>query len=739
MYIEINPILFRRKSKILVDLTENREVCNDSIRYVVSLMKNIEEYGYTLSVKMFTELTKLTVDEISILYSDLITEIKKLTGANNIYKPMYPNFPKQVAEADYSELVLNALIHYWSFGTLLPEYTKDERFPLVYDTKLKVIDTGCVSDLITIERNLLASKTNISQQDKDDLTVLLDYLAYYPSEIPNKEIAAFYCCHVLNSDVYFDTTASHYIKTATDILRLVTCMSGGDISLATNTKFIKLKRKYRRFIVDCLADIIGSSGIESCLEDMFRYRERWVRIGEIVHPSEYGKQNPEYNKVSYLFEKLRANDKPLFFGGKVEKAIKEHNAIETVNLLAKRPSEFGRRLDYLLREFPEEANLIADKFARIAPEISTTVLWGIIEHFKTRTKNDYRVFFPKGNISKFYVIDNKFEELNDNDKICHSIITSCYNALIQNYSRKSKLGKVYIDEELKNYVVPFSQRSASSSSKILTRGSKLKLNDSTNIIRAFIWWTNTKNSRVDLDLSCGIYDDDLQLIKHISYTNLKSNSFHAYHSGDIVNGGDINDDGVAEFIDIDVNEIASKARYVVFQVYSFTTQPFNSLPNCHFGWMNRNDFNSGEIFEPKTVENVIGLTSNSIFCAPVIFDCKEKTAIWCDIQFQIGTNRGLCNNLETNAKNTDFVLYAMTHLCKPNMYELITFNALARGSIVKTKEEADVIFSATEETFEKVEQKVKKTDYNTFEIEEVKTEIPVITQYDIDYLVGNLL
>ena len=112
MFLQVDPILLRRKNKILIDSKELniREKNEHSKPYAISLMKNLETYGYTIDEKLFEVLLKLEVDEYFSFYNELITEIKVLTGADKTYIPMYPNFPIQVIDADSSELYINAFV-----------------------------------------------------------------------------------------------------------------------------------------------------------------------------------------------------------------------------------------------------------------------------------------------------------------------------------------------------------------------------------------------------------------------------------------------------------------------------------------------------------------------------------------------------------------------------------------------------------------------------------------------------
>ena len=152
-------------------------------------MKNIETLGYTFSKELFEALQTQTKSDLQKFYLDLVPMLKKLVGADVIYKPMYPNFPESVMEANYVDLFINAIIHYWSGGTLYPYEEKNERLPLFEETKVKVIDLGTKEDLYDIFNNLCQSKTSISQTDKEDLGwIFKNMQVKFPDEIPLKEI-----------------------------------------------------------------------------------------------------------------------------------------------------------------------------------------------------------------------------------------------------------------------------------------------------------------------------------------------------------------------------------------------------------------------------------------------------------------------------------------------------------------------------------------------------------------------
>lgn len=737
---ELDKILLRRKHLVMFEPADMAyEQSKTEKALVVSGLKNVQALGFTFSKELLEKAFHFTGDEFNAFYGFLIPALKELVGADVTYNPMYPNFPQQVAEASDIELFINAIVHYWSFGTLMPEYEKNERLPLIDDNKMAVLSVGNHDDLMTIFTNLVESKTSISEQDKEDIeTIVLacpDYTAYLPDTIPLKENVAFVGKLIIEkAPIKSANSISKYFKTATDVLRLVTALSDGDISLASKTKYRNLRRVERRMIMDLLA------GCGNITEDLFRYQYEWIRVAEILHPFEYKKA--KYNNVNAAFNTLRNKKKPLMFAGKVQAAITTKDMREAATLLKARPGEFARQLDKLIRD-ADNPNYIVNCFKEVATEISTPVLLQVRQHFIGRMENNnqpVRVFFPKGNLAKAMVIKNELPEINSN--VCKNVARICREALIEQYKEKDFLGKVYIDEDFKNYLVPFSQRSASKAVKTIVRGSKLPIKEDATAVRGFIWWTNTDNARnswdegrVDIDLSATIYDENWQYVDRVSYTQLRSAKYRAYHSGDITNGGNVNGDGVTEFIDVEIDAVAKNAgRYIAFQVYSFTRQNFSTLPNCRFGWMEREDVNSGEIFEPKTVEMKIDLTADSNVAIPVIFDCVERKFIWCDMNLQNASSRFYRNNLESNLQGVTATCYGLTHLNKANIYDLVMMNAIARGSIVTDRNEADIIFSNDTTVPYEIVNELDEFTGTTKPVIKEKPEVPIITAFDTDEL-----
>ncbi|MCM3269025.1 TerD family protein [Paenibacillus elgii] len=674
-----NVIYLRRNRKVIVQ--PGRHVLPD--KYMATALKNIEYLGFTFSRPLMEVLRTLSIEEFTAFYHQLVADLKSLLGANVNFKPMYPNFPEQVMLLSQVELYLNAIYHYLTLE--LPEHKALERLPLLDQVDLKIIDLGSAEHFDQTIRNLISANGSISEQDKEDIEWVIaaydDLDAVLPDDIPLKENVGFVVGTLLKYNKASLDLVGKYVRTATDVLRLAVALSDGDVSLAANTKFRKFKRAERRLLLGLL-DRCGN-----IVEDMLRYKHRWIRLGEILHPTEYKNR---YAGCQEAFDILR-NDKPYeTFGGKVELALRRKDTLLAAALLKTRAGEFARRLDHLLR-LSDDSSQVIDQFAEVADQASTPVLLQVMAHFSHRQEmRELRTFFPKGNVAKAMAIPNILPGIHPD--ACEAVVETCRRTLIRRFSELPPLGDVYIDESLKQYLMPFSQRSASKALRTIVRGSRVRMPEG-DTIRFFLWWkegmVNGKHTgRVDIDLSAVMYDKNWQYVEHISYTNLRSDKYKAAHSGDITSAPQ----GACEFIDLHIPSIVRYGgRYIVASLNSFTEQPYCNLPECYAGWMMRQSPKTGEVFEPSTVADKIDLTADTQIAIPVILDLVERTVIWTDLALK--KHPYYYNNVEGNQKGMVLMGKAMTTLTKPTLYDLFMLHATARGRKVERADEAETVFA----------------------------------------------
>lgn len=680
-----NSVYLRRRNKIFV--AGNSSTKSAPLNYVTTMVRNLESLGYTFTQKLIEACAELSIDELVELYSWLSNDLKKSVGAHRVHNPMYPNFPQQVMEMSESELYINAICYYWTDGVWTPPTEVKERFPLLDNVSLRQIDLGTIEEYNKLFVQLVSANTVWSHDDTVDVASFVIEFGYDISEIipdivPQKENAASLACLLMT---LYGADGIEYIsrfcKTATDILRLAVAMSNGDVSLAEKTKFKNFTRKERV----CLLELVERLG--NPVEDMLRWKGRWIRLGEKLHVGEYKTRFP----VAFeSFDVLRNNVKVETFNGVVEKALLDKDIDAVVKKLSLRAGDFARRLDHVLRSGDSNSYVVAlSAFEQVSSKISTPVLLQVMTHFKHRAeRSELRTFFPKGNVAKAKIIENTLLGLPKS--VCNNVVKVCEDALIERFKSLPKLGSCYLDEKLADYNLPFALRSASKSLRTLVRGSKISLPDDCNTIRFFCWWKNG-NYRTDIDLSAATFDSHFDYQDIVSFYNLRSKD--GCHSGDIVDAPD----GASEFIDINLSSAINRGtRYIVMSLNSFSQQPFCDLPECFAGWMARETPSSGEIYEPKTVVDRVDLTADTKIVIPLIIDIVDRKVIWCDLALKSHPNYS--NTVHGNMNGMNLTLKSFATMNKPNIYDLLALHIKARGKRVKDPAKAKTVFSVANET-----------------------------------------
>jgi hypothetical protein len=661
-----NYIALKKLNKVFVPNVGEPFFNQMADRKAMTLQANVMSLGFIMNEELMTAFrASRSKDEFG---KELIALLKKLKGADVTYRPMYPNFPKQVMEASSLELWFNAMIHYWSYGTWTPEYVEEHREYAMENINYIEIGLATSDEFNSIFTKLVGSKESLSEEDRGIVGWFLQKYSKleFPDEIPYKENMALIGAYMVRNGI---DSLNEIVKTATDVLRIATHMSNGDVSLASNTKFKSLKRSQRRALIKALDKVINE-------EDINRHRGKWVKLAHSLHVGEY------CSKRTYeIIKKVRENQKIETFNSKVESLLDKGHVVKATKLLCTRPGEFARRLDHLLRMTKSVTNQkkIVSAFATVADSVSTPVLLQVMGHFSTRSNDlPYRVVFPKGLVQKAELIPGL-------DALDTSVVTQIRNSITSvlrgRFAEQEDLGNVFIDPSLMDCPLPTQQRSASTSMFSVARGTRIPFGDDKSTLRFFVYWKG-----IDIDLSMSYFDDNLNFKGAIAYYNLRNNS--AYHSGDITYAPN----GASEFIDIDIDKMLSSGkRYIAMDVRVYSGPSFADHDICYVGWMTRSHPNSNEIYDPATVEQKLDLTANTRSAIPVLFDLQTREAIWVDLSMNHSFGRP--NNVHSNkASVSDVVQATVNNENKVSLFELFELHASARGTLVDDREDADIVF-----------------------------------------------
>jgi hypothetical protein len=664
------------------DYLGKKDVINDCNEYFKRL-------GYTLG-SSFDDLAFYKLDHIRDTLMEVYDILKSLKGAD---------------------------INYSTLNDISTDTESEDNVELIK------LEKATSDDYAKIIKNLLSSKTSLSNKDLEDIKNSVSVnsnIILSIKEIPFKENLIAVTKLLMQNGLSLYTTK--WFNNTTDVLRLIVGLSDGDISLVTQCRFKNLKNREKKFIVSLLNTVVKNNS--NAYEDMYKKKNLWITAAYKLNVGTF----KQYDYALKAISMLRNGEHIDTFMGKVDNLIKNNQIIPAVDLLKTRPGEFARRLNEFINKpdlTEKDLHYIMNVYKNIVSKLSSPVLISIITFFKNYNKEGLRVFNVKANSSKSYAVLNTCNDLKS--KFIDYIVQVSNNALVNLYMEKDYMGYVYLSDEFKNFAIPNTLRTSNSTSRIVTRGSRESFDY--DKLRAFIHWTNTEDgTRIDVDLSCGLFTENLTCVEYVDFTHLKCEGMK--HSGDITDGGDFNGEGAAEFIDIYVETLRKhNVKYIVPQIYVFSKIPFSQL-NCTFGYTNEL---TGKI-NPKNVFNKMAITTNEMNIVPFIMDIETKEIIYvdapiahCDMKQKTTPKTQM---VETHLNSLQVILYNFIHTNRMSMYDLVKYNIQARGIETDDISNADVIFT---------NKQIDITELNKKREENNQPLIKVITPYDIDEFVGDLL
>lgn len=580
----------------------------------------------------------------------------------------------------------------------------------------------------------------LAPADREALVVLVEELgdgvfAAVPEKIPVRENVALVFGGLLKRfpPERVLATARPFIKTATDVLRLIAAYSDADVSLQRTFKVMPVQRevplsptrwfgRFAKFLqqphsvhVDvsvhigqyrfkvarlprplrrALLGMLESFAAEYLYEDLQRHRSYWVWVGEFLHPHEYADRFP---KVADGFAMLRKKDprgqkteRYPSFAARLEDALAANDSRRVLDLLASRPGELGRRFDHALRRLDENGRFqLLEQFASAAGRLSAPVLLTLLRHLPLREKPvPRRIFWPKGGQSRGVSAEDRRAPLP-----LHTIAAALAVVeaeLLLRYAERPALADLVLDRDLAQVVAPFNERTASPAAVALPRGSRVHLPDG-KMLRLFLHWCQpAAGQRTDIDLSIVFFGDEWDYRGVCSYyalaLELPGVGKVAQSSGDFTSAPF--PDGASEFVDLDLEKARTAGfRWAVMVVNAFSGLPFSELERAYAGLMVR-DSAAGLRFDPQTVELKFQITGHNGIFLPMAVDLESRTLHWLDT-FSKG---GLAFNNVANSKS------AIARICpemidyfargsRASLYDLGILHAAARAQRVFLREE----------------------------------------------------
>lgn len=700
-----------------------RENSNEAL--AATAIKNLENFGFTIGQEGFDMLSTASKKDITDWYYDTQAKLKELCGANHVYRPFYPNFPEEVINKSELERFVEQIAHY-AFG-YRPDYENEkENIESLEAHKLKTLNVIDANDTESINqmakeifKNLLKTKQNLPISDIEN--VVLPYINKVnnwtkdATVIGNRNLMCL--LYAMAIDKNKDTSMLPNMVT-NDYLRLAKIMSyhkkydvyPTNLMILEDIKLSSMPRRFRRFIAE------GLDSQKNLEEDVARNKTQFKVLFKLIHANEF----VNCESLKEVVRKVRNNERLETFYSRIERAFADKDFNKVIALYGSRPGEFiknfNRMITYPFTTDKDELKAFAMKLIETSKKVFEKTrpedLINFLEYINSRTREGR---IPIYNVKGKLLLRNDKEYMPINKTTCKHISGLAKEALINQVKGNAEYGKVYIDNKLNKIVMPKDIKDASQSMCSYTKGSRIQPelteDGKAKNIRFHVWWTNPKHTILDIDLSAELLikenlkgdeklgtffltEDNKKLVctRYVNFRN-HYNVAGVTHSGDIVNGGDINGKGVCEYIDLNVNELRNNnIAYVKLFINNYSGLAYNEIPNCELGWQEREELDRTKQFDPRAVKQRSKPLGEFRGITPCIYDVENNEIIWCDTpDYKITT----CGHIESTSviQSTDIIMerYAtMDRITQGEMAELV---ALAQGcEIVDSPEKADTVF-----------------------------------------------
>lgn len=662
MNIKLRHVLL--KNNILFFKGKGKKKPEDNTKLVLAIINSFLSLGFKLDEKAIKILNIYNKDSLTNFYNSSIPLLKEISSVKDHFI-FYKNFPnlENISEFEY---IVRANLHYLTatnlnYGFVNQDISSDkvetEEEGNNYTTLKILVNKNAYLYLRDYFTNLFKGDVAINRNLYEAIKIFRTYDELGElTDIPFKENIA---CFILTKNGSLSLKDLAICHNVTDILRIYCILSDGK-TIIRNNKFKSLPRMTRRNIVKRLEELCASSYV---LDDFLRHEVEWKNAFNYLHIFEYKEIAP---KVCAIANEIR-NGKLRSFRGILE--TKKKNQEDYLKMLSTKPGEFARSLNYLLSIESYDSELTLSYFSKIVSSISTKVLLELYTYFNCRNSLDFRLFkIPTSYNFAYYQVENKLKTIPNN--IISDIIDIIIKGLINKFENYNKLDKVYVDESLKNVVIPLIIRNSSLVYDTFLYGTKIKLEEQ-NYLRVFTTWKNENNVRQDIDLAMEVYDEKFNQIANLSWHNMSGGKkFDAYHSGDLVTAP--LPLGASEFIDINLIKARTQARYLIITNTIFSGLSYDKLSYCYSGVM-LSEYRLKKLIDPKSIYIKAKLCQeSSLQNVAFVIDLKTLELIWVDMPLDsyygsttygsLGVKSLLVDVLKPRMNLYDFIMLHNKHI-----------------------------------------------------------------------------
>lgn len=595
----------------------------------------------------------------------------------DIPDPFYRNFPQSVRALTQDKLLFDQLLHYCqTYG--LGDFSEaghslfEEKFDrLAFNEKTDIRKCvilpvkDAVSTLREYVEDMLKSTRRLNNTQMD---VIKTYIDEYDYEI---KVCA---CKDTAIRLLSDSRDPEYTRflSLSDVIKLVDRINY-DKYANTNLKKLNLRNQDRKFIARVIDSFFENRSCKVDVRECFEKKAIWCGLLHHIHYA------PKTQEAQQFVALMRGKENQSVYA-EFEQAMLRRDIKSAVTCLSagKGSGALLRHLNYIVSRCSAE-----EDFAFVLNSLDTKNAVILIQLLLQYSNETVRPSESRAFIFSRYNKMTVHRETDDEvfrRKSRLSPLQAESLALLMRKKLKAllhgKLGKVYISSKMYSIAVPLSENTACGGFGILPKGSRIHLKEWKKI-RAFTYWKGVD----DIDLSI----IGLSHTKHTAEFSFRTmsnlQSFGVTFSGDQTSGYD----GGSEYYDIDVDEFKKRypsTKYLVFCNNVFSREPFSTC-TCYAGYMLRDIDDSGEIFEPKTVESKFIINCDSTFAYLFAIDLEKNDFVW--LNAARDSNAAIAGETElsflTAYFNTTSVLNVGT------LFEMLA------SEVVSSPEDADVAVS----------------------------------------------
>lgn len=621
---------------------------------------------------------------------EMIGELSKRFG-ENVPEPFYKGFPRSVRELTTEELLFDQLLHYsetYGLGDFEESghsvFEKDfERIAFQEDTVIKEFavqtEEEAEETVQIIVNNLLAGSRPLSERQYAlSLAYILDHDEVVLDIVSKNTLVR----------LLIDTKRLSLADkmNLSDVMKVVDELNYRNYN-NSNPKKLNLKNQDRKFLTEVLDRMFQGDrcDIRTCYEK----KQLWNGFLHHIH------YQPENEAASVFVRAMREKGNESVYS-EFEKLLRDNKRQEAAKLLLEKKgtSVLLRNLDYIISRMDgEEAESFLSGFPK---DCSVLILLQLLFRYESVSWGKGRTFrFSRYNLLKVHTETPK-EQDRRQSRISEEQIKTLKSVIRSNLNErlKNRLGKVYVDPAMKNYALPLSESTSQGGFGVLSKGSRIHICEGKKL-RAFTYWEKVN----DIDLSAFALTEEGRK-KEFSWRTMA-----AQQSGAIIFSGDETSGyhGGSEYFDINIPEFKVRHpeyRYLVFCNNVFTGITFSKC-FCKAGYMLRDEDDSGEIYEPKTIETAFLVDCESTFAYLFGIDLEKNEFIWLN----------QARNSNAQVAGSTSLTFLLDYFHTTEIFNVYDFFKMMAEEIVEDPMEAEIVVSDHETAYADDAEMIREYDF----------------------------